>query len=191
MAVRLALPGTCPCVQVRPSSAECSTWPRSPTAKMRGPARARSISNDFAASGAMTDDRAAESSVSRFWDNASGTTASAASASAARRTSARTAPGDRGGREIGGRPLRVEVHGPRLLVVEAECEVAARLQVVGQLKRRPERGNLVIVDRVRFLDPPHLITVVGTINQQDLPGVFVHVKRPPLVDVPLAGLQHG
>src|SRR5688572_15682460 len=165
-------------------------FPRSPTATTRGPAQARSSRSERAASGAMTAACAAGSSRAASSPGACGATARANAASASlTRFLARAAVRDRGRGEVGGRPLRGEVDGLRLFVVEPEREVAAGLQVVGRLEGRPESRYVVVADRVPFLDAPELVAVVVAVDDQDLPRVLVDVERPALVDVALPGLQ--
>src|SRR5688572_2082023 len=195
-AVRFALAGTGACAQVRPASTEWRICPRSPTATMREPAQAASRSSERTASGAMTAGRAAGSSGVVSWPNAGGATARANAASASLKRSpgpglARAAVCDRGRREVGGRLPGIEVDGHRLLVVEAEREVAAGLEVVGRLERGPEGRDLVVVDRMAFLHAPELVAVVVAVDHQDLPRVLVDVERAALVDVALARLQRG
>src|SRR5688572_200352 len=193
-AVRFALAGTGAWTQVRPASAEWRMCPRSPTATIRGPAHATSRSSERTASGAMTAGRVAGSAGVASWPSAGGATARANAASASLKRSpgpglARAAVCDRRRREVGGRLLGIEVDGHRLLVVEAEREVAAGLEVVGRLERRPEGRDLVVVDRMAFLHAPELVAVVVAVDDHDLPRILVDVERAALVDVALSGLQ--
>src|SRR5688572_24566686 len=191
-AVRFALAGTGDCVQVRPASAECRMWPRSPTATTRGPAQAASSISERTASGAITAGRDAGSSGTASWPSDGGAIASANAASASLIWNpflTCAAVRDRGRCEVGGRLPGGEVDGHPLFVVEAECKVAARLQVIGRLERRPEGRDVVVVDRMAFLHPPQLVAVVIAVDDQDLPRVLVDVERAALVDVSLAGLQ--
>src|SRR5690606_32392589 len=85
--------------------------------------------------------------------------------------------------EVARRVLHTEVIGAPFLVVEADAEVATGLQVHGQLERRPERGNVIVVDGMGFLDAPDLVAVVVAVHHHGLPGVLVDIEGAALVDV--------
>ena len=76
---------------------------------------------------------------------------------------------------VGRGALLRKVAAARLLVVEAQREVAPVGQVVNRLERGPQRGHFEEVDDMPFLHTVELAATVVAVDREDLPAVFVNI----------------
>lgn len=95
-----------------------------------------------------------------------------------------------GGGIICGRAFDTELVG-FVFVVETDSEVTAIGKIGVDLERAPERGDLVIIDAMRFRNAPDLTTRIVLVDDENLPAVFVDVERAAGIDVFRAGLECG
>src|SRR5690606_24567655 len=91
--------------------------------------------------------------------------------------------------ELAFRGLIAELVRLALLVLHAQSQVAAGLQVIQRFQGVPGYLAVVVVLRMGFANTPQIAATVVMIDRNGLPGVFIDVEVTLGIDVALARLQ--